>query len=229
MLEKVGEDPVIKMDTPAGLVTAVAHREGKRVKDVSFQNVPSFVYLENQTVEVPELGQVRYDLAFGGAFYAFVEAENLGVSLNPEDFHRLIDVGMRVKAAVMDSVPIRHPFEEDLGFLYGTIIVGKALDPEHHSRNVCIFANGEVDRSPTGTGVSARAAIHYSRGDLSLGDSFTVESIIGTCFTGKVAAATRFGPFGAVVPEVTGSAHIVGRCEWLLDPRDPLREGFILR
>jgi trans-L-3-hydroxyproline dehydratase len=136
---------------------------------------------------------------------------------------------MRVKAAVMDSVPIRHPFEEDLGFLYGTIIVGKALDPEHHSRNVCIFANGEVDRSPTGTGVSARAAIHYSRGDLSLGDSFTVESIIGTCFTGKVAAATRFGPFGAVVPEVTGSAHIVGRCEWLLDPRDPLREGFILR
>lgn len=229
MLEKVGEDPVIKMDTPAGLVTAVAHREGERVTDVSFQNVPSFVYLKNQTVEVPELGQVRYDLAFGGAFYAFVEAEDLGVNLTPEDFRQLIDVGMRVKKAVMDSVSIRHPFEEDLGFLYGTIIVGKALRPEHHSRNVCIFANGEVDRSPTGTGVSARAAIHYSRGDLALGESFMVESIIGTCFTGRVAATTDFGPYKAVVPEVTGSAHIVGKSEWLLDPRDPLREGFIIR
>jgi trans-L-3-hydroxyproline dehydratase len=229
MLEKVGEDPVIKMDTPAGLVTAVAHREGERVTDVSFQNVPSFVYLKNQTVEVPELGQVRYDLAFGGAFYAFVEAEDLGVNLTPEDFRQLIDVGMRVKKAVMDSVSIRHPFEEDLGFLYGTIIVGKALRPEHHSRNVCIFANGEVDRSPTGTGVSARAAIHYSRGDLALGESFMVESIIGTCFTGRVAATADFGPYKAVVPEVTGSAHIVGKSEWLLDPRDPLREGFILR
>ena len=122
-----------------------------------------------------------------------------------------------------------HPLEEDLSFLYGTIIVGEALKPGHHSRNVCIFANGEVDRSPTGTGVSARAAIHYFKGELSLSEPFTVESIVGTCFTGKVMATTKFGPYEAVVPEVTGSAHIVGKCEWLLDPQDPLCNGFILR
>jgi len=229
MLEKVGENPVIKMDTPAGLVTAVAHREGKRIKEVSFQNVPSFVYLKDQTVEVPGLENVHYDLAFGGAFYAFVRAEELGVSLEPKDFRQLIDLGMRVKKAVMNSVSIHHPFEEDLSFLYGTIIFGKAIEPGHHSRNVCIFANGEVDRSPTGTGVSARAAIHYFKKELSLSEPFTVESIIGTCFTGKVVATTKFGPYEAVIPEVTGSAYIVGKCEWLLDPQDPLRNGFILR
>lgn len=229
MLEKTGDNPVIRIDTPAGLVTAIAHREGKRVKDVSFQNVPSFVYLADQTVQVPGLRNVHYDLAFGGAFYAFVKAEELEVSLEPKDFGQLIDLGMSVKRAVMNSVSIRHPFEEDLGFLYGTIIVGKALKPGNHSRNVCIFANGEVDRSPTGTGVSARAALHYFRKELSLGEPFTVESIIGTCFTGKVVTTTKFGPYEAVIPEVTGSAHIVGKCEWLLDPQDPLRNGFILR
>jgi len=229
ILEKVGENPVIKMDTPAGLVTAVAHREGKRIKEVSFQNVPSFVYLKDQTVKVPGLENVHYDLAFGGAFYVFVRAEELGVSLEPKDFRQLIDLGMRIKKAVMNSVPIRHPFEEDLSFLYGTIIVGKTLQPGHHSRNVCIFANGEVDRSPTGTGMSARAAIHYFKKELSLNESFKVESIIGSCFTGKVVATTKLGPYEAVIPEVTGSAHIVGRCEWLLDPQDPLCNGFILR
>ncbi|MCR4433317.1 MAG: proline racemase family protein [Caldiserica bacterium] len=229
IIEKEGDNPVIKMDTPAGLVTAVAHREGGGVKEVSFQNVPSFLYLRDQVVEVPGIGKVKYDVAFGGAFYAFVNAEEIGIGLGPEDFRQLIDKGMRIKHAVMDSVPIRHPFEDDLSFLYGTIIVGKAQEPEHHSRNVCIFANGEVDRSPTGTGVSARAAIHHFKGELKMNEPFTVESIIGTCFTGKAVDKTKFGPYDAVIPEVTGSASIVGLCEWCIDPQDPLRHGFILR
>jgi trans-L-3-hydroxyproline dehydratase len=120
-------------------------------------------------------------------------------------------------------------FEPDLGFLYGTIFVGRPEDPTRHSRNVCVFAEGEVDRSPTGTGVSGRAAIHFARGELGKSRPFVVESILGTCFTGRIAEVTPFGPYEAVIPEVSGSAHIIGRNEFLIDPSDPLRHGFILR
>lgn len=229
MIEKPGERPVIKMDTPAGRVTAYAQREGGRVVSVSFHNVPSFVYALDQIVDVPGIGLVRYDVAFGGAFYAFCRAEDVGVALVPSDFRKLIDVGTRVKQAVMNTLPLVHPFEEDLGFLYGTIIVGEAQDPAHHSRNVCVFADGEVDRCPTGTGVSARAAIHFARGELNRDEPFTVESILGTTFTGKVVEEVQYGPYKAVVPQVTGSAHISGRAEWLIDPDDPLWQGFVLR
>jgi trans-L-3-hydroxyproline dehydratase len=129
----------------------------------------------------------------------------------------------------METLPIHHPFEPDMSFLYGTIIVGKAHEPGHHSRNVCIFADGEVDRSPTGTGVSARAAIHYTRREIGIGEPFTVESILGTTFTGEVVEVTSFGPYPAVIPRVSGMAYITGRNEWLIDPADPLKQGFILR
>jgi trans-L-3-hydroxyproline dehydratase len=224
------ENPVtIRMDTPAGRVTAYAWRENGRVTEVSFRNVPSFVYVLDETVDVPGIGSVRYHVAFGGAFYAFCRADELGVGLTDDDFRQLIDVGMRVKHAVMDNLSIEHPFEPDLSFLYGTIIVGEAHDAGHHSRNVCIFADGEVDRCPTGTGVSARAAIHYAREELDVNQPFVVESILGTCFTGEVLETTRFGPYQAVVPQVTGTAHIVGRNELFIDPADPLQHGFILR
>ena len=219
----------LRMDTPAGRVTAVAHRESGTVGKASFLNVPSFVYALNETVDVPGMGAVRYDIAFGGAFYAFCRAEELGVSLDPAHFRSLMDMGMRVKRAVMDTHPLQHPFSEELSFLYGTVIVGEPRDPAHHSRNVCIFADGEVDRSPTGTGVSARAALHHARGELELGQEFTVESILGTTFTGRVEDTTVFGPYSAVIPRVTGTSHITGRGEILIDPRDPLRNGFILR
>lgn len=226
-----GEDEAmtLRMDTPAGRVTAFARREGGRVRSASFLNVPSFVYAMDQTVEVPGLGMVRYDIAFGGAFYAFCRAEDLGVSLDPGSFRELMEVGMRIKRAVMASQTIRHPLQEELGFLYGTILVGGAREPAHHSRNVCIFADGEVDRSPTGTGVSARAALHHARGELSLGDEFTVESILGTTFTGKLEQETAFGPYQAVIPSVSGTSHITGRNEIFIDPEDPLRHGFMLR
>jgi len=219
----------LKMDTPAGRVTAFPHWNGTRVERASFLNVPSFVYSMDRRVDVPGLGSVRYDIAFGGAFYAFCRAEELGVALEPGSFRELIQVGMAVKRAVMDAHPIRHPFSEELGFLYGTILVGEARDPANHSRNVCIFADGEVDRSPTGTGVSARAALHFAQGELAVGEPFTVESILGTTFTGAVEETTRFGTYEAVIPRVTGTAYIIGRNEFLVDPDDPLRHGFILR
>lgn len=224
-----GDDPVIKMDTPAGRVTAFAHRDNGSVAEVDFHNVPSFVYALDKNVNVPGIGDVRYDVAFGGAFYAFCRAEDFELKLTATDFRKLIDIGMRIKHAVMESLPIEHPFEPDLGFLYGTIFVGEPHEPEHHSRNVCIFADGEVDRCPTGTGVSARAAIHHARGELQIYEPFIVESILGTSFTGEIVQTTKFGQYEAVIPKVTGAAHITGRNEWLIDPEDPLRDGFILR
>jgi len=129
----------------------------------------------------------------------------------------------------MAKFPIRHPFEEDLSFLYGTIFTGPSENPSHHSRNVCIFAEGEVDRSATGSGVSARAALHYAKGELQLGELITVENIIGSTMTVEVAELTKFGPYEAVIPEVSGTASIIGRHEFFFDPEDTLKEGFIFR
>ena len=219
----------LRLDTPAGRVTAFPDKQGGSIESVSFLNVPSFLYAQNQVAEVEGIGPVRYDVAFGGAFYAFCDAEALGLTLMPEEVPEIIDVGMRIKRAVMASLFIDHPFEPDLGFLYGIIMVGKARDPGNHSRNVCVFADGEVDRCPTGTGVSARAALHYAKGEMEIGKTFTVESILGTTFTGEVTEAVSFGPYDAVIPRVTGTSYITGRNELLINPKDPLRNGFMLR
>ena len=220
---------VVLLDTPAGRVTARPRRDGARVRSVAFENVPSFVVSLDERLTVPGVGEVRYDLAFGGAFYVFVDAASVGLDLTAERFRDLIGAGMAIKRAVMASREIRHPREADLSFLYGTIFTGPALAPDAQSRNVCVFAEGEVDRSPTGTGVSARVAIERSRGRLSPDGSLIVESIIGTRFTGRIARELRWEGYDAVVPEIEGSAWITGRNELVIAPDDPLQEGFILR
>ncbi len=225
----LGPRESIKLDTPAGRVTARAAFAGQRVRSVCFENVPSFAYKLDQAVNVPGVGDVRYDVAFGGAFYAYCKASDLGVQVIPEQFRKLIEAGMAVKQAVMNSIEIKHPFEEDLGFLYGTIIDGPPLAEGAHSRNVCVFAEGEVDRSPTGTGVSGRVALEHAKGRLAIGEPFVIESLIGTRFTGRVVREMSFGDYSAVVPEVEGSAWITGRHEFLIAPDDPLRDGLILR
>jgi trans-L-3-hydroxyproline dehydratase len=229
MLPVAGPLTRVGLDTPAGLVTAYARVEDGGVRSVAFENVPSFVYALDQEVEVPGIGPVRYDVAFGGAFYAYCQATDVRVGLGPSDFRPLIEAGTAVKHAVMESLPICHPFEDDLSFLYGTIVIGPPHGEGADSRNVCIFAEGEVDRCPTGTGVSGRLALNYAREQLGKGQPFVVESIIGTRFTGCILDTTTFGPYQAVIPEIEGSAHIVGRSEFWIDPDDPLRKGFILR
>jgi len=222
-------ETTLKIDTPAGLVTAYARVDAGRVRSVYFHNVPSFVLELDAVVDAPGLGRIRYDLAFGGAFYAYVKAEDVGLTCAPEDYRRLIEAGIVIKRAVMNSRAIPHPFEEDLSFLYGVIFIGPASDARRHSRNVCVFAEGEVDRSPTGTGVSGRLAIHHARGEIGAGEPIIIESVIGSKFTGKVARTTTFGPYNAIIPEVEGSARITGRHEFLIDPDDKLKDGFLLR
>ena len=219
----------ITFNVPAGRISATARVVDGRVTETSFQNVPSFLYLRDQRVEVKGIGAVEFDIAYGGAFYAFVDAEVVGLKLEPENFNRIIDYGRQIKHAVMTKFSITHPFEPDLSFLYGTIFTGPPRDPSHHSRNVCIFADGELDRSATGSGVSARAALHFAKGELGLNERITIESILGSTMSVKVVEVTKFGPHDAVIPEVSGTASIVGRNEFYFDPEDPFRAGFIFR
>ncbi len=220
---------VVKIDTPAGLVTSYAKIDRNSVVSVAFRNVPSFVVDLDNRVHVPGLGEIRYDLAFGGAFYAYVQADQLGLNCSPDEYQALIDRGIAIKQAIMKTRPIPHPYEPDLSFLYGIIFIAPPLGSGTDTRNVCVFADGEVDRSPTGTGVSGRMAIHFAKKEVALSQPLVVESIIGSRFTGRVVEVTKFGPYDAVIPEVEGTSSITGRHEFCVDPEDSLRNGFFLR
>jgi proline racemase len=224
-----GSEVQLTFRVPAGLIHARGMLIGGRAREVSFRNVPSFLYLKDQRIDVPGVGSVLFDVGYGGAFYAFVDAKPLGLRLVPEEFERLVDCGRRIKQAVAARFETKHPFEPDLSFLYGTIFTAPAHEPAHHSRNVCIFADGELDRSPTGSGVSARAALHYAKGELKLNQRMTIESILGSTMTVQAVESTTFGPHDAVIPEVGGTAHITGRNEFYFDPSDPFGKGFIFR
>jgi len=223
-------DPqAVQIDTPAGRITASANRNAAgKIESVSFLNVPSFVLWPDHQLEV-EGRSIDCTIAFGGAFYAYVEAELFGFDLVPEEAHRMIQLGQQIKNTINQQRIIRHPAgDEDLDFLYGTIFV-RQQERQNHSRNACVFAAGELDRSPTGTGVSGRAAIDYFRGELGLGEVLEIDSFIGTRFEVRCVEETRVGGVPAVIPEVTGSAHICGEHRFILDERDPLRDGFLVR
>lgn len=219
----------LRIDAPAGQITVEADYDGLQVDAVRFINVPSFVQTLDGQIDVPSLGSISYDLAFGGAFYAFVDARALGLELVPENARRLIETGMAIKRAVAEQDPPQFSGEPDLNFLYGTIFVGPAHSRENHSRNVCIFADGELDRCPTGTGVSARLAIHHQRSEPEIDKWITVESILGTEFQGRIIELSGGGPEGAILPQVQGSAYLTGKHQFTVDPRDPLAEGFLIR
>ncbi len=230
-LPATGRETHVTLDTPAGLVRAAAHLDGHGcVETVSFLNVPSFLYARDLALDVPGYGPLVVDVAFGGAFYAVLPAAAVGLAVTPEQTDALVRSGEAIKRAVNAVLPIAHPSEPDLGFLYGTILTGPPADPAHHSRNICVFANAEVDRSPTGTGVSARLALHDAKGEIADGQTIAVESILGagSVFRGRVVDRATVGPHAAIVPEVSGSSFITGRHEFVVDPADTLGQGFLL-
>ena len=220
-------ETTLRIDTPAGLVVATSTHRDAIVTGTRFENVPSFAAALDATVDVPGVGELTYDLGFGGAFYAFVDADSIGVAM--DDAAGLIAAGRAIKLAIMSTSPIDHPVTPELGFLYGVIFTGDDVGDGAHSRHVCVFADGEVDRSPTGTGVSARLALLRARGQVELGEEVTIESITGSRFGGTVARMTEVGGLPAVVPEVSGTAHILGRSEMWIDPDDHLGKGFLIR
>jgi proline racemase len=221
--------PRVSFNVPAGRIEAIATVQNGEVVGARFRNVPSFVYMRDRSIDVEGLGAVNFDVAYGGAFYAIVDAIPLGLRLETSNYSELIDAGRSIKHAIMKATAIEHPFEPELNFLYGTIFTGPAEDPLNHSRNVCVFAEGEVDRSATGSGVSARAALYCAKGALGLDEKISIESIVGSTMTVQAVERVKFGPYDAIIPEVGGTAFVTGHSTYYFDPSDPFARGFIFR
>jgi trans-L-3-hydroxyproline dehydratase len=217
------------MEVPCGIITAYASIKKGQVESMRFENVPSYVVNLDLEIDIEGMGRVKYDLAYGGAYYAVVDADPLGLDLSVKNYQNIRQTGIDIKQAIIQSgLDIQHPQEEDLGFLYGVIFTHSLNGVKSYSRNVCVFAEGEIDRSPTGSGVSARAAINYQRGIQRVGEALTTESILGTQFDCKIMATLDYFGREAVIPEVSGTAYITGKHEFIIDPDDPLKSGFFL-
>jgi trans-L-3-hydroxyproline dehydratase len=229
------EAPLARLciEVPAGEVVAHARVKSGRVVSAFFDNVPAYVVALDQSVAVEGLGEIRFDIAYGGAYYAYVDAEAAGIDLSAANAAQLISYGKEIKQAVAKQAAalIQHPLEADLSFLYGVIFTGNAhtTDPLVHSRHVCVFAEGEIDRSPTGTGVSGRLALLHARKHVFLRQPLTFESIIGGQFQGEIMAETEFGPHEAIIPRVEGRAYLTGQHHFFRNPEDPFGAGFLLR
>ncbi|HMQ08544.1 MAG TPA: proline racemase family protein [Saprospiraceae bacterium] len=231
---KEPENGVVKLtiDAPCGRIFSKVIANNGHSHQVIFQGVPSYVTELDLVIQVSTLGRVVCDIAYGGAFYAYVDMRKnrFPFQLVPEHLPQIIDMGMKIKRAVNKSaLAIKHPYEPDLEFLYGTIFIDDAHQSENHSRNVCVFADGEVDRCPTGSGLCGRLAIHEARGEVLSAERITIESITGSVFTGSYVQSKDFGSFHAVLPHVEGRASITGFHQFVLEKNDPFPQGFLLR
>jgi len=221
-------ETTVTLETPAGLVVCRVRHDGEGLADATFRNVPAFSVILDGTVEVPGLGRVPFDLAYGGHFYALVPARAVGLVLEPSAGPRIVEVGERIRARIEAEVPLVHPeMPEARGLLYIQFFEA-ARRPDARLRNAVVVAPAGLDRSPCGTGTSARLANLHARGTLGVGEPFGHESIIGTLFTGRIVALTTVGGRPAIVPEITGRAWATGRGTLTLDPRDPFPGGFLL-
>jgi proline racemase len=215
-------------DSPAGLIRASAGVEGDRVLSVAFRNVPAFRYAQGLDLAT-SVGPVRADVSYGGAFYALVDAADLGVEILPEKATTLTQLGMEIKRAVDREIEVVHPDEPELRGIYGTIISEPPRTAEGDGRNITIYAEGAVDRSPCGTGTSAKLACLFADGRVSCGQPYVHESVIGTTFTGRVLGETSVGPYPAVETEIAGRGFLTGFQQFVVDPEDATAGGFLVR
>ena len=219
-------ETTVRLQCPCGLVTARVAADGM----VRFASVPSFAHALDRIAPTRTWGPVTVDIAYGGAFYAFVAADSIGLDLYTSPMRQIVDAGEEIALAAAEAIAIDHPDEPDLAFLYGTILTdGGDGSRGRPSRNVCIFAGRQIDRSPTGSGVTARMALQAARRQVRPGDERLFESCTGAVFTGKVLRdAPPVGGRKSVIVEVGGRAHQTGEARYRFDDDDPLREGFSL-
>jgi proline racemase len=224
----VGEpETLVRLDTPAGLVEARVAVEGGRARSVALRNVPSFLHARELNVEV-EGRELTYDMAFGGNFYAILPAESAGLSVDPARGGELIDAGLTMMAAINATDRPVHPGDERISGCKHVIFTAPGRDGARSQRSATAIHPGWLDRSPCGTGTSAKLAQLYALGELGVGEEFVNESVIGTRFTGRIVEATEVAGRPAIVPEISGRAWITGMGEYVLDPEDPFPAGFAL-
>lgn len=220
---------IVNIEAPCGLVTASVEVKDGKAGAVSFESVPAFLFARDQATDLPGFGTVGFDIAYGGAFYALAHCRQFGLEFGRNRVRDFVDAATALTERLKADFPLAHPDHPDLAFLYGTILTDGGLGQDAPTRNVCVFADAEVDRSPTGSGVTARLASMYAKGEIALGESRSFESIVGSRFTGAVARAVRAGTHDAIIARVGGRAFYSGRAEFWLEEDDELGRGFLLR
>jgi proline racemase len=222
------------------LIRVTARCVNGKVQSVTFQNVPAFAVHLDAQLEVPELGTLTVDVAYGGMFYVIADAAALGLRLTPDEGRQIVRIGEMLKAAAREQLPVRHPDHAEIDNYSVAQLSGPAHAPDADMRNAVVISTGAfdwtrpdtwtgvLDRSACGTGTCARMATLHARGRLELGGPFRHEGILGTTFTGCLLEETRVGPYPAVVPTITGSAWITGISQYVLDAEDPFPEGFTI-
>jgi proline racemase len=235
-------EPITKLvlDTPAGLVHVEAEVRDSQVVRVTFENVPSFAVHLDKSIEVPHIGTVIVDVAYGGMFYVIADANALGLRLTPDEGREIVRIGEMVKAAAREQLPVAHPENPAIAGVSIAVLSGPPTKPGAHAKNAVVVSTGKldwsrpitwtgaIDRSPCGTGTSAKMATLHAKGKLALNQDFIHEGILGTTFTGRLIRETKVGPYRAVVPTISGRAWITGFAQYVLDADDPFPEGFTL-
>jgi proline racemase len=230
----------LTLDTPAGLVRVRAEVSNGKARKVTFRNVASFATHLDAAITLPEFGTVKVDVAYGGMFYVIADAAQFGLTVTPGEERELMKVGEMLKAAAREQLEVSHPENPAIGGVSISQVSAPPTHPRAHRKNAVVVSAGafawdrpqtwtaSLDRSPCGTGTSAKMAALYAKGELRLEQEFVHESLLGTLFTGKLVEEARVGKYGAVVPEISGSAWITGFANYVLDPSDPFPEGFTL-
>ena len=224
-------EPVTKVvqEAPAGLIHGQVFVEDGKAKKVSFTNVPAFLYKRDQEVELPGYGKIRFDISFGGSFFAIVKAAQVGLEIVPENAAKLQDLGIQLRDIINKEIPVQHP---ELPHIHSVDLVewwSKTETKGATLKNCVVFGQGQVDRSPCGTGTSAKMATLFAKGELKMGEKFFYESILGTIFEGEIVGKAKVGEYDAVIPQITGSAYITGFNHFVIDETDPVKYGFILK
>ena len=229
-VEEGATEKEVVVETPAGLIYATAKLKDKggKVKEVSFKNVESFLYKRDVELDVEGVGHIKFDISFGGSFFCIISAEQLGLEVKPENASKLKEAGLKIRDAINANIEIQHPTLEHIKTVDLVEIYDKPSHPEATFKNVVVFGDGNIDRSPCGTGTSAKLATLYAKGELKPGEPFVYESILGTLFKGRIVEERKLADFDAIIPEITGSGYILGFSNYVYDPDDSLTYGFLL-
>jgi trans-L-3-hydroxyproline dehydratase len=219
----------VNIECPCGLVVASVEVEDGRAGAVSFESVPAFLFAADSSLDVGRYGPVQFDIAYGGAFYALADCRQFGLEFGRDRARDFVDAATALIDAVKANIQLSHPDHADLAFLYGSILTDGGNGSTEPTKNVCVFAEAEVDRSPTGSGVTARLAAMFARGEIAIGETRRFESIVGSVFTGAVARTTSAGPDPAIIARVGGRAHYSGKAEYWVEEGDELGQGFLVR
>ena len=229
-VEEGATEKEVVVETPAGLIYATAKLKdnGAKVKEVSFKNVESFLYKRDLELDVEGVGHIKFDISFGGSFFCILSADQLGLEVKPENASKLKEAGLKIRDAVNANIEIQHPTLSHIKSVDLVEIYDKPSHPEATYKNVVVFGDGNIDRSPCGTGTSAKLATLYAKGELKPGEPFVYESILGTLFKGRIVEERKLADFDAIIPEITGSGYILGFSNYVYDPDDALTYGFLL-